>query len=333
MLHNKLLRGAFGGAVGGLLAWILSEPVFAIFFHRFSGLEEIFVFDAIWAAPIGLALGAVLGAAEGLSLRSPILALRGAAIGAVIGMLGGSFGVVIAEWVFQQVQGIPFIGRGIGWGIFGFFLGLAEGARRWSRIGARNAALGGAMGGFIGGVLFDVVSRFTIALGSIVSRGVALIVLGACIGILIAFVERVLAEAALWVIAGRQEGREIFLDKPRAVVGREETNDIYLSDPGVETRHAEIRAEGRGYVIVPTGGAVFVNRAPVSHHVLQADDEIQIGAARLRYRTRRSGARVSPQYAPPPSYSPPAQFAACPNCGASNRASARFCARCGQRIQ
>jgi hypothetical protein len=237
------------------------------------------------------------------------------------------------------------LARGAAWSVFGFFLGLSEGIRRFSLKGTRNAAVGGFLGGLIGGILFDVVGIFIGYIGGgTFSRGVGLATLGACIGILIALVERALAEAMLFVVQGRQEGRTILLDKPRMIVGRVETNDIYLSDAGIEPRHAEIRAEGRGYAIAPLRGTVLVNQAAVTHHVLQYDDEIQLGNARLRYRARRSAVRVPervparadepPPYIQPSPPRPPAkdQLTMCPRCAHTNRGEAKFCARCGQGL-
>lgn len=349
MFQNKLIRNLLGGAIGGFLAWILSEPIALATLRPTADIGEVLFHDALWAAPIGLTLGLVLGVAEGISLRSMQLTLRGGIIGAMIGLVGGTIGVVIAEIVFQQVQWCCFVGRGIGWSIFGLFLGLAEGIRRFSLLGARNAAIGGAIGGFIGGVLFDLVAIPFMILSftsggretGTFSRFIALIVLGACIGILIALVERALAEGALRVIAGRQEGREILLDKPRITFGHDERNDVYMSDAGIAPRHAEIRAEGGGYAIVPVNGTVLVNQAQVTHHTLQPGDEIQIGAAQMRYRARKRGAEVSqpvaslPRAPVPPSSprpQPREQTAFCPRCAHANRAGAKFCARCGQAL-
>jgi len=339
MLHNKLIRSALGGALGGFLGWILSEPIALLTLRYTTSLTEMLIHDALWAMPIGLALGLVLGAAEGVSLRSLTLALRGGILGAVIGFVGGTIGVVIAEVVFQQVKWCCFFGRGIGWGIFGLFLGTAEGIRRWSLRGTRNAALGGTLGGFVGGVLFDMVGIFTGFIGGgTVSRAIALTVLGMCIGILIALVEQALAEATLLVVQGRQEGRTILLDKPRTTLGRDERNDVYLSDTGIVPRHAEIRAEGGGYAIVPLDGTVTVNQTATPHHLLQPGDEIQIGAARLVYRARQRGTGISPAVPRAPRPQPhapvpprePTTF--CPRCAHANRAGAKFCARCGQKL-
>jgi hypothetical protein len=290
------------------------------------GIAQLYFGLALWALPIGMMLGVVLGAAEGLALRSIAIALRGALIGLLIGAVGGVIGVVIAQTVYGMIAGCLFFGRGIGWSIFGLCIGLSEGVRRFSLIGARNAALGGWLGGFIGGVMFDFVGL--IIRWDVASRFIALVILGACIGILIALVETVLAHGALRVLAGRQEGREILLDKSRLVIGRDERNDIYLSDRGIETRHAELRAERGTFAIVPASGAVSVNGNPITHHLLQPGDVIELGAARLRYRAR---GETSPR-TPPRADQPAPVTRACSRCAHPNRVEARFCARCGQRM-
>ncbi len=351
ILQNKTIRSALGGAIGGFLAWMLSEPIALLMLTPTRDIGLILFHDALWAVPIGLMLGLVLGAAEGVSLRSLQMTLRGGVIGMVVGLIGGTIGVVIAEIVFQQVQWLCFIGRGIGWGIFGLFLGTSEGIRRFSLKGTINAAIGGAIGGFVGGVLFDMVGLFTGFIGGgTISRAIALTVLGACIGILIALVEQALAEATLLVVQGRQEGRTILLDKPRTVFGRNESNDVYMSDTGIVPRHAEIRAESGGYAIVPLDGSVTVNQSVTQHHLLQSDDQIDLGAARLVYRPRRRDVRASanqpvapalPKMQPrvePQIRAPrePRMMAAaqklCPRCAHANRPEAKYCQRCGQRI-
>ncbi len=355
LFQNKIIRSVLGGALGGMFGWMLSEPVALFAFSATTSLSQMLFVDALWGLPIGLGLGLLLGAAEGLSLRSLRTTIRGAIIGMVIGALGGTVGVVIAELVFQQVMWMFCLGRGIGWSVFGLFLGLSEGVRRFSFRGTRNAALGGWIGGFIGGVLFDLAGIFTGFIGGgTLSRAIGLMVLGACIGILIALVERILTEASLVVVQGRQEGRTILLDKPRTTLGRDERNDIYLSDTGIQPRHAEIRAEGGGYTIASTGGAINVNQTPTIQHALQSGDQIDLGGARLVYRTRKRDARAPSPMIPPTSMqppqlpraephppaprleprapAPPAAQAICPRCAHANRAGAKFCQRCGQKM-
>lgn len=351
LLQNKAIRSALGGALGGFLAWVFSEPLALVFFRPPLEINFVFLFDAIWAAPIGLMLGLVLGAAEGISLRSVKIALRGAAIGMVVGLFGGPIGVVIAEIVFQQVKWLGLIGRGMGWSVFGLFLGLQEGIRRHSLKGTRNAAIGGWIGGFVGGVLFDLVGTFTSSFGSsTLSRGIALVVLGACIGILVALVEHVLADGAFQVTLGRFEGREILLDRPTMIVGSDEHNDIYLPDKGVLPRHAQVRAEGGGFEIAALSGSITVNHTPVTRQALAPGDQVEIGAARLRYRTRRRDLPAAagtprppvrvptpPPAARRPDFSPSAPLAPamvmCPRCAHMNRAGAKFCSRCGETLR
>ena len=349
ILQNKTIRGILAGALGGFLAWIMSEPVALVILNPYGSVADLLFRDALWGIPVGIGLGLILGAAEGFSLRSTMLTVRGALIGAAIGLVGGMVGVVLAEAVYQQVQWLCLIGRGLGWSIFGLFLGLQEGIRRRSLKGTRNAAIGGWIGGFVGGVLFDIVGAFTSFIGGgTLSRGIALITLGAAIGVLIVLVERVLADGTLVVTLGRFEGREILLDKPTMILGGDEHNDVYLPDKGVVPRHAEIRAEGSGFAIESLNGPVTVNKLAVTRQLLQPGDQVEIGVTRMRYRTRRRDvpvatsaprppARLSP--APPaarPELSPASPIAPttnmCPRCAHLNRAGAKFCQRCGQKL-
>lgn len=336
VLQNKIIRNALAGAVGGFIGWVFSEPVALMSLGPSgSGIQAI-IETGFVVAIVGAGLGAVLGAAEGLSLRSVVITLRGAVLGAVIGFVGGAIGGAIAQVVYQPLVLSCFCARGIAWSVFGFFLGTSEGIRRFSLIGLRNATIGGAIGGFIGGVLFDVVGAVIGFIGGgTFSRAIGFVVLGMCIGILIAFVERVLAQGAFRVVAGRQEGREILLDKPRVVIGRDERNDIYMSDHGIEKQHAEVRAERGGFAINALNGTLAVNGNPITHHLLQSGDEVQLGDARLRYRARGEGMPLSRRLPASPSQPTASQIPGernCPRCAHTNRANAKFCARCGYRF-
>ena len=61
-----------------------------------------------------------------------------------------AIGLVIGELVYQPLQCLCFVGRGIAWGVFGAFLGIAEGIIRRSWRGLRSATIGGLIGGVLG---------------------------------------------------------------------------------------------------------------------------------------------------------------------------------------
>jgi len=184
-----------------------------------------------------------------------------------------------------------------GWAIFGALVGCAEGLTRRSWIALRNASLGGAIGGCLGGaVLVMMLSALPPEPGSQfahagwMGRLLGFVILGSCIGLWIVLIERALS-AVLVVRSGRNEGREIFLDKRRMRLGRNDLLDIYLGgDSSIASHHATIRAEEGGHMLsVEDGAKVLVNDAAISNHRLQDGDRISIGNTKLDYRHKSLG--------------------------------------------
>jgi pSer/pThr/pTyr-binding forkhead associated (FHA) protein len=175
----------------------------------------------------------------------------------------------------------------------------------------------------IGSFVFDLIG-IVVALvvrSGAVSRAVALVIVGACIGLFIVIVERALAHGWLKVISGRFEGKDFVLDKPLVTVGCDERCDVALfADPTIQGRHATIQWEKDRHIIEATPGAtLLVNKQPVSRQALQHEDTLQIGNTRLFYRSRKAevarpavqvsasvpSARPAPPVAaPPPAPSP-----------------------------
>jgi len=338
-LNNLRLQGAVAGAFGGAVGWVVVELLVAPRMDYVTNLGEVFALDALFGAITGLCIGLALGAAEGILIGARHRLARGAAIGAGAGLFGGMLGLMLGEAVYQPLQGLAFVGRMLGWSAFGAALGLAEGITRRSRRGMRSAALGGAVGGAIGGFMFDLVGVLIglVSSGDTLSRGIALIILGACIGLFIVVMEKALADGWLKVLSGRFEGRDFFLDKPRLAVGCDERCDVPLfGDPQVLPQHAVLTQISGGYAIEPVGGsAILVSGAPLQgRRPLQHEDVVTIGATRLLYRLRKGAATVAPPVSPTPPPLPPAPRPArtCPFCGAPVSSQARFCNRCGSAL-
>jgi hypothetical protein len=347
-LNNLRIQGAIAGGLGGALGWVLVEVFLGRRIDSTVTLSQAYGIDAIMGAITGLCIGLALGTAEGLIMGSRQRLLRGAAIGAGAGVLGGVLGLLIGETIYQPLKMLCFVGRALGWGAFGAVLGLAEGITRRSRRGLRNAALGGAIGGALGGVMFDLVGLVVgLMSGSgAASRAIALVIMGASIGLWIVIMEQVLAPAVLKVLSGRFEGRDFVLDKPRLTVGRDDGSDVpLLGDPQMQPQHAVLTAGPGGYEIEPVGGApVLVAGVPVQgRQALRHEQILTLGATRLIYRLRRapSGAAQAqqpPSYALPPrnEWAPPPQAppaaSACPYCGQPVRPQARFCGHCGRTL-
>jgi hypothetical protein len=82
-----------------------------------------------------------------------------------------------------------------------------------------------------------------------------------------------------------EDGRRIEIGETPLVVGRMPECDVALSDPNVSRRHAEVRRQGTGFVVVDLGSTngTRVNGAQVKERLLNNGDEITVGATKLRF--------------------------------------------------
>jgi hypothetical protein len=84
-----------------------------------------------------------------------------------------------------------------------------------------------------------------------------------------------------------EAGRAAIPLPPRPVtLGNDGTAEIQVGGPGVESRHAEININAKGYTLVDLGSKLgtLVNAEPVQERLLRHEDVIQIGAARYVFR-------------------------------------------------
>jgi pSer/pThr/pTyr-binding forkhead associated (FHA) protein len=326
---SKLIYLMVFGAVGGVLAWFVNEPFISDDITRAVDWGEIARFGSV----SGLFIGAMIGLATGLSLGTGKHILRAVALGAGVGALGGWIGLTVGQILFGVLGAtVPLlgliVGRILGWSAFGALIGLSEGLIARSPKRMRNGALGGAIGGALGGALFDFLA-FT--LGSVFgfalraegeagapSRAVGLTLIGAGIGLFIGLLEWLTRAAWVRVLYGRNEGKDYPIDRDGAYLGRDELADVPLrGDPQVAPRHAEIRMEGGGYVLIPLA-PMAVNGQPVSAPVeLHDGDLLQIGSFRVQFQLREGQAARAPRDVarsplPPPPPTPPG---VCSYCG------------------
>jgi pSer/pThr/pTyr-binding forkhead associated (FHA) protein len=326
---SKLLYLMVFGAVGGVLAWFVNEPFISDDITRAVDWGEIALFGSL----SGLFIGAMIGLATGLSLGTGKHILRAVALGAGVGAIGGWVGLTVGQILFGVLGAtVPLlgliVGRILGWSAFGALIGLSEGLIARSPKRMRNGALGGAIGGALGGALFDFLA-FT--LGSVFgfalraegeagapSRAVGLTLIGAGIGLFIGLLEWLTRAAWVRVLYGRNEGKDYPIDRDGAYLGRDELADVPLrGDPQVAPRHAEIRMEGGGYVLVPLA-PMAVNGQPVSAPVeLHDGDLLQIASFQAQFQLREGQAARAPRDVarsplPPPPPTPPG---VCPYCG------------------
>lgn len=91
--------------------------------------------------------------------------------------------------------------------------------------------------------------------------------------------------ATLFVLQGREIGRRFELERDVLSLGRDRANDIQLADHEVSRRHAEIRADEDGYVVVDLGSSngTYVNGQRITQQRLASGDRLQLGRTLLLF--------------------------------------------------
>lgn len=272
------------GAMGGLAGWVISNLL------GLSFTPSLYLSEALVGSLIGLCVGVLIGAAEGLVTLNLVHAARAGGFGALLGLLAGSVGLPLGELLFQSIGAGP-VGRALGWALFGLLIGLAEGVGGRSQIW--KGALGGFAGGLVGGALLEG-SRGWLA-NPLLGKAVGLILLGASVGAFIALIAVLLSRAWLEVVSGKLKGTEFILDKfmkpggPSAVLGSDALKaEIALPDPDVAPQHAMLSGTGMHFVLkdMSTSGT-FVNSRRIELATLSDRQRIRLGNTELVYHERR----------------------------------------------
>ena len=83
------------------------------------------------------------------------------------------------------------------------------------------------------------------------------------------------------------EGKRVSVGEDPVTIGRMPECDIVLADHNVSRRHAEVRRQDGGFVVVDLGSTngTKVNGAGVRERRLADGDEITVGASTLRFET------------------------------------------------
>jgi MFS family permease len=299
---GRLLRIYFNavlGGLGGLLGWMLAGEFFGSSFHEGQWNQEA-------ALAAGAFIGAMIGyfvvSVDALMDRSLVRFCRYAAVGVVLGGLGGAAGYWVGDWVnyvlLKNVSGVSYLARGMGWALFGLSVGISEGIAARSMGKFSYGAVGGTLGGFIGGVIYAWLMQDVHYKDPNYAWGQALglIIVGACIGSLIALVEEVLKPASLKVMRGWQEGREYAVVKPNSTLGRDEGEDILLlRDRDIEKHHAVLQRRGNRFFLVKKDAAaeqLLVNGTPVfQSQEVKDGDRLQLGSTVLKFALRTAMGR------------------------------------------
>lgn len=89
----------------------------------------------------------------------------------------------------------------------------------------------------------------------------------------------------LLVRRGPKAGSRYLLDELVTTVGRHPDSEIFLDDVTVSRRHAEIRLDSEGYVVVDVGSlnGTYLNRERIDERRLADGDLLQIGKFKLMF--------------------------------------------------
>ena len=292
----NIYYNAVFGAAGGLIGWLLLGLVPTV-----DGWN-VWLRAVIQGGALGCCIGTLVSLVEPLLDRAPGQIQRDVARGAIASAVGGAAGLLIGELALRagQASGVghaDLVSRAVGWAVFGLLVGIGEGWAHHSSAKTSYGAVGGTIGGFVGGAAFAVVAEQSFTAQG-VSRGLGLVLLGACIGSIVQLAEDVRVRARLRVLTGKLEGREFNLRDAVTLIGASDECAVRLpGDEAIPRRAAEVRRTGGGnratfelVSIAPGNRHITVNR--VGAHApwkLQDGDVIQIGATRMRFGLRVRG--------------------------------------------
>lgn len=272
------------GAIGGLFGWQISNLLGLSFTPNF------YVSEIIVGAAIGLCVGLLIGATEGIVALNPARAARTSLYSGPLGLLAGAAGLPLGELLFQLAGGAV-VGLVLGWAFFGLLIGLAEGLTGGAQLW--KGALGGLLGGALGGGLLELARN---SLGdALVGKAAGLVLLGAAVGAFIALIVVLLSKAWLEVKSGKLQGAEFILDKfmspngPAAIIGSDALKaDIVLPDPDIAPQHAILKGAGTHFTLKDmSASGTFINRNQVQLARLSDQQTIRVGNTELVYHEKR----------------------------------------------
>lgn len=94
-----------------------------------------------------------------------------------------------------------------------------------------------------------------------------------------------MSTATLLVVQGRDQGERVTIGDSPISLGRGPDNEFRILDGEVSRRHAVVRREGNGFVLVDnkSSNGSFVNGRAVREHRLRSGDQIQLGRTVLLF--------------------------------------------------
>ncbi len=318
---GRIILLTLAGIAAGMLTWFLSDlsglirlPDEAKYtpevLARYpNALRDQTISVVFFGAMIGLLLGVADMIASGAQAQWKRVVGYGLLIGAVAGFVGLSFGSAVFGWFYSDNVNNPVrflvntFARALGWAFIGALAGCADGIRKWSGRTIRNGVIGGFIGGLIGGTVFEAAVYLFVFVPrpAVVSRLLGFLITGGLIGLFIGLVQQLLKEAWVRIVLGKNEGREVLIDKELTTIGRSELSDIGLfGDMSVAKNHAVVvAAPGGGYLLRDVSdlpGTVFVNDRKAQRGEdmpIRGGDTIKVGNKTLLFFERFTKERTS----------------------------------------
>lgn len=263
--------------------------------HRQGAIVEL-LRTAGWTMLVACALALALVVGQNLYLHRPPLSGREGPTAALGGLFAGLVGGAVGQLLYEVATAsagsagllVP-LGRVIGWTLLGTLVGLGL---AWfvPNLDRSRAALGGAAGGVIGAIAFLLFSLVSGMLGALAGAAI----LGAAIGVMLAWVEAAFRQAWLEV----HHGSEVITVSLGAVPVR----------VGSDGRACQVYARGArplAYQYTLKDGHVeCVDFATEQSSFVAADSEQTVGGVRVIVRASHSMAAGGPAprniSAPPP---------------------------------
>jgi hypothetical protein len=272
------------GAIGGLIGWQMSD------YLGLSFIANLYLSEAVVGALIGFVIGLCIGVTEGLLTQNFIQAIRAGLFSAMLGLVAGAIGLPLSEFLFQAV-GAGFLGRALGWSVFGLLLGLAEGVVGKSQ--AWKGMLGGLLGGALGGVLLESAPNWLS--NPLNGKAVGLVLLGASVSAFISLIVVLLSRAWLEVVSGKLKGTEFILDKfmkaggPSIAIGSSALkSEIVLPDPDIAPQHAMLSGDGTRFSLKDLSmEGTYINGRKVERTQLSNGQKIRMGNTEMIYHEKR----------------------------------------------
>lgn len=296
-----LLTGAFG-AGGGLVGALLGEIQFVGDDYRFFP-NNIHLGAGVWFMLTMIGVAIALAATESvlqkntekLSVHLPL------AIAAALG--GGFLAGNIAQYVYGEVIGedSPRLARVVGWAIAGALGGLAVGFSFKSKTRIRNGALGGLGGGALGGFLFDPIANSIGGDSAVPARVVALIAIGAAIGLLMGLLDAASTNYAIEVMSREGPPRVIPLFDTVSIVGCARNVAVTLiRDPLIKEHHIRLTRTSQGLQAEALPGAppFTLNGSSTNSGLANSGSVIVVGNTTLKVVGKSGGSNFGAQYAP-----------------------------------